>query len=563
MVPAGGAVDPAGASRCSTASTPSTATARSHGATVFPHNIGLGAADDPSWSSRIGAGHRRRGRRHGHRLELRAGRRRARTTIRWGRTYEGYSEDPEIVAALGAAVHRRAAAHGRRPAVQRPTDVLATAKHFIGDGGPVGHVDVGGFIIDQGDTASTRRAAQAHLPPYQAAIEAGVGSIMASFSSWNGTKMHAQPLPPHRCAEGRARLQRLRRRPTGPASTRSPATTPATSSTASTPASTWSWCRPTSRTFIDAAHGRRRGGRRADGAHRRRRPPDPAGEVRGRASSNAPSRTPRCSDRRLVSRTAHLARRGGPASLVLAQERRPGAADRPPTRQRSSSPARRADDIGLQSGGWTITEQGTAGADHPGHDHPRRHPARRRRRPRSCATTPTGAFADAARGRRSAPTWRSSCWPSSPTPKAPATAPTSSCRPTISPSSTGYARWPSGSWSCCCPAVRSSSPSSCRAGRLRRSLAARQRGRRGRRRARSATHPSPVPPGDLAALDVPAALRAWRSGGAPGARAPSSRSDSGWRRATPRPASSPARRHEPAAAVCDDGRAMRAAGRRA
>jgi beta-glucosidase len=101
---------------------------------------------------------------------------------RWGRTYESYGRSPELVSELGAA----AVIGLQGPSLSNKSDsVLACAKHFLGDGGTEsGH--------DQGNTVCDETALRNfYLPPYRAAIEAGVASIMVSFSSWNGTKMHA------------------------------------------------------------------------------------------------------------------------------------------------------------------------------------------------------------------------------------------------------------------------------------------------------------------------------------------------------------------------------------
>jgi len=150
------------------------------GATVFPHHIGLGATHDARLVE------------HAERItaEEVAG-----TGIRWafapclavpqnprwGRTYEGYSDDPALVAKLGAAAVR--GLQGDRLSAQ-PTSVLACAKHFIGDGGTTNGVDQGDTICDE---ATLRKL---YLLPYVAAIHAGVGSVMVSYSSWNGVKMH-------------------------------------------------------------------------------------------------------------------------------------------------------------------------------------------------------------------------------------------------------------------------------------------------------------------------------------------------------------------------------------
>lgn len=147
------------------------------GATVFPHNIGLGAAGDPGLVERI-----------------------ARVTARemlacgidwafaptlavardahWGRTYESYSEDPAIVASFAGPFVRALQAE------PGPGCVVACAKHWVGDGGTT-------HGIDQGDAAISREELMSlHVAPYVPAIEAGVLTVMASYSSWNGDKCH-------------------------------------------------------------------------------------------------------------------------------------------------------------------------------------------------------------------------------------------------------------------------------------------------------------------------------------------------------------------------------------
>ena len=101
---------------------------------------------------------------------------------RWGRTYESYGQDPQLVSKLGAA-----AVKGFQGELlsAKPDSVLACAKHFIGDGGTQGGKDQGNAVCDE---ATLRKL---YLPPYRAAVKAGVGSIMVSYSSWNGEKMHA------------------------------------------------------------------------------------------------------------------------------------------------------------------------------------------------------------------------------------------------------------------------------------------------------------------------------------------------------------------------------------
>ena len=169
------------------------------GATIFPHNIGLGATRDPLLVERIG---------RATALETTA------TgvfwnfapcvavpqDIRWGRSYEGYSEDHRLVAELGAAYVR-----GLQGELGSPGTALACPKHFVGDGGTVWgttrqyewlsdnwQAADQRYQIDQGDTRLDEHSLrQIHLAPYLASIESGARSIMVSFSSWNGAKLHA------------------------------------------------------------------------------------------------------------------------------------------------------------------------------------------------------------------------------------------------------------------------------------------------------------------------------------------------------------------------------------
>jgi beta-glucosidase len=105
---------------------------------------------------------------------------------RWGRTYEGYGEDPSVVSPLG-----QAAVTGFQGTSLGTNSVLATAKHYIADGGTTFGTGDSGYLIDQGDAQITETELRAvHLPPYQSAVASGVGSVMISYSSWNGVKDH-------------------------------------------------------------------------------------------------------------------------------------------------------------------------------------------------------------------------------------------------------------------------------------------------------------------------------------------------------------------------------------
>jgi beta-glucosidase len=166
------------------------------GATIFPHNIGLGATRDPKLVERVGRATAEEMAATGIRWNF------APTVavpqdIRWGRTYEGYSENPEVVSQLGAAYIRGLQSVNLQTDLSDPLTVLATPKHFIGDGGTAWGTSTTNilnhpYMLDQGDMQVDEAALRAlFLPPYQAAIEAGARSIMVSFSSWNGTKLHA------------------------------------------------------------------------------------------------------------------------------------------------------------------------------------------------------------------------------------------------------------------------------------------------------------------------------------------------------------------------------------
>jgi len=145
------------------------------GATLFPHNIGLGAAHDPELVGRIA---------HLTSKQVRA------TGIswifaptlavvqspRWGRTYEGYSSDPALVRDYASAF-----VTAMQGDLTGPTTAIATAKHFIGDGGTW-------LGKDQGETRTTREELiRTHAPGYFGALEAGVQTVMISYSSWTDT----------------------------------------------------------------------------------------------------------------------------------------------------------------------------------------------------------------------------------------------------------------------------------------------------------------------------------------------------------------------------------------
>ncbi|GAY66474.1 hypothetical protein CUMW_249070 [Citrus unshiu] len=158
-------------------------------ATIFPHNVGLGATRDPDLVRRIGAATA---------LEVRA------TGInyafapciavcrdpRWGRCFESYSEDPKIVKLMTEIIP---GLQGDIPSdlpkgipyVAGRDKVAACAKHYVGDGGTTRGINENNTVIDRHGLMSI------HMPAYNDAIIKGVSTVMVSYSSWNGLKMHA------------------------------------------------------------------------------------------------------------------------------------------------------------------------------------------------------------------------------------------------------------------------------------------------------------------------------------------------------------------------------------
>ncbi len=155
------------------------------GAVIFPHNIGLGCTRNAALVEKIGRITAEEVRATGIQWAF-APCVTVPQDIRWGRTYEGYSEDPAIVRELGEAAVRGLQGDD----LSNPLSVVACAKHYIGDGGTAFGSARGGRGLDQGDTrvdeATLRRI---HLQGYISTVKAGVGTIMPSYSSWNGVKV--------------------------------------------------------------------------------------------------------------------------------------------------------------------------------------------------------------------------------------------------------------------------------------------------------------------------------------------------------------------------------------
>jgi len=147
------------------------------GAVVFPHNIGLGAGHDPDLLERVAAVTAKEIAATGVDWTFAPTLAVARND-HWGRTYESYSEDPTIVCEYAPRFVK-----GLQGDFSEDK-VIACAKHFIGDGATLHGIDQGDMCISEEELRLL------HLPPYKAAVDAGVQSVMVSLSSWYGAKCH-------------------------------------------------------------------------------------------------------------------------------------------------------------------------------------------------------------------------------------------------------------------------------------------------------------------------------------------------------------------------------------
>jgi beta-glucosidase len=154
------------------------------GATIFPHNAALGAAHDPELLRRIGRATAEEVAATGIDWTFAPTVAVARD-VRWGRSYESYSEAPELVAGYAAAMVT--GLQGERGTAQfmAPGHTLSSVKHFLGDGGTLGGRDQGDTVLPEADLSAV------HGAGYPAAIKAGALIVMASYNSWNGVKLHA------------------------------------------------------------------------------------------------------------------------------------------------------------------------------------------------------------------------------------------------------------------------------------------------------------------------------------------------------------------------------------
>ena len=152
-----------------------------YGATVFPHNIGLGAAKDEELITQMGQIVAKETRATGIQWIFAPTLANPQNEL-WGRTYEGFSEDANLVAKLGAAFTRGAQGDFGE------TSVVTTAKHYLGEGYTVAGTNQGDVQMEEEEFETLLR--EVLLTPYRANVEAGVRTVMASFNSVNGLKCH-------------------------------------------------------------------------------------------------------------------------------------------------------------------------------------------------------------------------------------------------------------------------------------------------------------------------------------------------------------------------------------
>ncbi len=151
-----------------------------YGGVIFPHNIGIGAANDTELTEQMGA--------YVAGVMMLTGTPwnfgpcvAVAQDPRWGRTYESYSSDPALVSELASAYVKGLESGG----------VLVTAKHYAGDGGTLYETGEGDYLIDRGDAAMSEEQFRAiHLAPYKRLVDEGLRCVMVSFSSYNGVRMH-------------------------------------------------------------------------------------------------------------------------------------------------------------------------------------------------------------------------------------------------------------------------------------------------------------------------------------------------------------------------------------
>ncbi|MBS0374618.1 MAG: glycoside hydrolase family 3 C-terminal domain-containing protein [Proteobacteria bacterium] len=335
--------------------------ARIPGATVFPQNVGLGAAHDVALIEAIGRATAEEVAVTGIDWTF------APTVavvrdVRWGRSYESYSEDPALVAAYATAMVQGLQGRPGTAEFLAPGHVVASVKHFLGDGGTLDG-------RDQFDNRSDERTlARVHGAGYPAAIDAGALTVMASYNAWRGTKMHANAALLTDVLKGRWQFPgfvvgdwNAHEEIPGCTKYDCPAVINAGLDVYMAPDS---WKRLYENLLADVREGRVPAARLEDAVRRVLRVKLLAGTF-GRP---APRDRPEAGRYERLGSPEHraLARRAVRESLVLLKNGG-GLLPLEPKRRVLVAGAG-ADDIGMQSGGWTIDWQGdhNSNADFPG-----------------------------------------------------------------------------------------------------------------------------------------------------------------------------------------------------
>ena len=153
------------------------------GSIIFPHNIGLGAMNNPDLIEEIASITAHELTVSGHDWTF-APTLAVPQDLRWGRSYEGFSENPDIVKSYGDRIVIGLQGQFGSEDFMGNGKVISSAKHFLADGATENGVDQGDALI------SEEELSQVHAAGYYSSIPAGVQTIMASFSSWQGRKLH-------------------------------------------------------------------------------------------------------------------------------------------------------------------------------------------------------------------------------------------------------------------------------------------------------------------------------------------------------------------------------------
>jgi beta-glucosidase len=320
------------------------------GATIFPHNVGLGATHDPELISRIGRATAEEVASTGVDWTFSPTVAVARD-VRWGRSYESYSESPALVAQFAPAMVSGLQGAWGTAEFMAPGRTLSSIKHFVGDGGTRGGRDQGNTIATEAELRDV------HAAGYVAAMQAGALIVMASYNSWNGIKLHANRYLLTDILKGRLGFDgfvvgdwNAHEQVPGCTKTDCPAAILAGVDMLMAPDS---WRELYRNTLAEAESGKIPGARIDDAVRRILRVKTIAGLFNREADAGG-------ADARLseLGSPAHraIAREAVRKSLVLLKNQRGLLPLNPHSRILVAGDA--ADDIGMQCGGWTIDWQG-------------------------------------------------------------------------------------------------------------------------------------------------------------------------------------------------------------